>query len=432
MPTSTRLLAATLLCAAPLVAQDPAVERAIVRHVDTRRAEAVALLERVVNINSGSMNLAGVREVGAVFRAELDALGFATRWIDGAAFGRAGHLVAQRDGSGPRLLLIGHLDTVFELDSPFQRFTMLNDSTARGPGVIDMKGGDVVIIEALRALAAAGALDGMSVRVVMTGDEELTGRPIQASRAALTEAADWADVAIAFENGDSDPRTAVISRRGSTSWQLRVAGRAAHSSQIFTDAVGAGAIFEAARILHRFYDDLATEPLLSFNPGLVLGGTDVTHDSAQSRGDAFGKGNVVAEHAVVSGDLRAISPEQLADAKARMRAVVADSLPRTTAEITFDDSYPPLAPTDGNRRLLARFDQVSRDLGFGPVTAVDPRAAGAADVSFTTGLVEMAIDGLGPGGADDHTARETIDLRTLPMQAKRAAVLLYRLRRPEG
>jgi len=431
MPTPTRLLAATLLCAAPLVAQDQ-TERAIVRHVDTRLAEAVALLERVVNINSGSMNLAGVREVGAVFRAELDALGFATRWIDGAAFGRAGHLVAERDGSGPRLLLIGHLDTVFEPDSPFQRFTMLDDSTARGPGVIDMKGGDVVIVEALRALAAAGALDGMSVRVVMTGDEELTGRPIQVSRAALIEAAEWADIAVAFENGDSDPKTAVISRRGSTSWQLRVTGRAAHSSQVFTDQVGAGAIFEAARILHRFYDELSTEPLLSFNPGLVLGGTEVTYDSAQSRGDAFGKGNVVAEHAVVSGDLRAISPEQLADAKARMRAVVADNLPRTAADIAFDDSYPPLAPTDGNRRLLSRFDQVSRDLGFGPVTAVDPRAAGAADVSFTTGLVEMAIDGLGPGGADDHTVRETIDLRTLPMQAKRAAVLLYRLSRPQG
>jgi glutamate carboxypeptidase len=397
-------LGTILLAIPPLAAQDHTVERAIVRHVDARRAEAVVLLEQAVNINS-----------------------FATSWIDGSPFARAGHLVAERTGSGPRLLLIGHLDTVFELGSPFQRFERGDDSTARGPGVIDMKGGDVVMLEALSALDAAGALERMNVRVIMTGDEELTGRPIATARAALVEAADWADVAIAFENGDSDPRTAVISRRGSSSWQLVITGRPAHSSQVFTESVGAGAIFEAARILHRFYDDLSTDSLLTFNPGVVLAGTDVVHDSAQSRGTAFGKGNVVAGHAVVSGDLRAISPDQLAQAQARMRAIVGEHLPLTTAEITFDHSYPPLAPTDGNRRLLALFDRVSRDLGFGPVTAVDPRKAGAADVSFTTGRVAMAIDGLGPGGADDHTVDETIDLRTLPMQAKRAAVLLYRL-----
>jgi len=430
MRRSIRLLAAGLLCTAPLRAQDQSVERRLVQRVDSHRAEALTLLERVVNINSGSMNLQGVRDVGAVFQAELDALGFVTSWVDGASFARAGHLLAQREGRGARLLLIGHLDTVFEVDSPFQRFTRLDDSTARGPGVIDMKGGDVVIVEALRALAAAGVLDGMNIRVVMTGDEEQTGRPVQASRASLIEAARWAEVALAFENGDSDPRTAVISRRGSTSWELNVSGHPAHSSQIFTEAVGAGAIFEGARILHRFYAELSTQPLLSFNPGVVLGGTEVTYDSAQSRGTAFGKSNVVAEHAVVSGDLRAISAEQLAHAKAAMSAIVAETLPLTTAAITFDDSYPPLAPTDGNRRLLALFDQVSRDLGFGPVGAVDPRAAGAADVSFTAGLVDMAIDGLGPGGANDHTASETIDLRTLPMQVKRAAVLLYRLGRP--
>ncbi|HKJ03323.1 MAG TPA: hypothetical protein VJ997_12740, partial [Longimicrobiales bacterium] len=85
---------------------------------------------------------------------------------------------------------------------------------------------------------------------------------------------------------------------------------------------------------------------------------------------------------------------------------------------------------DGNRALLARFDRVSRDLGFGPVTAVDPRNAGAADVSFTSGLVDSAMDGLGPGGGNDHTVDEWIDLPTLALQTKRAAVLLYRLTNP--
>lgn len=425
------LLAAAHLLAHPLpvAAQLSAVEREVVRQVDGRRVEAVALLERVVNINSGTMHLAGVRAVGDAFRAELDALGFATRWIDGAAFERAGHLVAERAGRGvgPRILLIGHLDTVFEPDSPFQRFERVDDSTARGPGVVDMKGGSVVIVEALRALAAAGVLHGLNLRLIFTGDEERSGRPLAAARADLIAAAEWADVAIGFENGDSDYRTAVVARRGSTGWELRVTGRPAHSSQIFREDVGAGAVFETARILDRFRRELAGDPYVTFNPGVVLAGTEIGFDAAQSRGTAFGKTNVVAEHAVVAGDLRTISLEQLADTKERMRAIVAESLPHTTAAITFHDSYPPLAPSEGNRRLLALFDGASRDLGFGPVAAVDPRSAGAADISFTAGLVEMALDGLGTGGGADHTVREFIDLRTLPLQAKRTALLLLRL-----
>lgn len=425
------LALSVLVSVGPLSGQEAAIERRMVQYLDGQTTAARVLLERVVNMNSGTMNFAGVRSVGDVFRAEFDTLGFTTRWVDGAPFDRTGHLVAEQRGSGPRLLLIGHLDTVFEPDSPFQRFEAINDSTARGPGVVDMKGGDVVIVYALKALHAAGVLDGMNITVVMTGDEERSGRPLDLARQALIDAADWADIAIGFENGDSDPRTAVIARRGSTGWSLRVKGRPAHSSQIFRENVGAGAIYESARILHRFYEDLSGERLLTFNPGVMVAGTDVTYDETQSRGTAFGKGNVVAEHAMVTGDLRAISAEQLAHAKEQMQRIVAHNLPHTSAELTFTDSYPPLAPSDGNRRLLALYDQVSRDLGFGPVTAVDPRAAGAADVSFTAGLVEMAIDGLGTGGGDDHTVDEWIDLRTLPLQAKRAAVLLYRLGRSE-
>jgi len=421
------LLALTL--AAPLVAQTDRAERDMVRAVTARRDAAIALLERIVNINSGSLNSPGVRAVADVLQAELEALGFTTEWIDGASFGRAGHLVARRGTRGPRILLIGHLDTVFEPDSPFQRFERLSDSTARGPGVVDMKGGNVVIVEALRALHAAGALDALQVRVVLTGDEERTGSPLSAARDALVTAAEWADLALAFENGDSDFRTAVVARRGSTSWTLRVTGKSAHSSQIFQEEVGTGAVLEAARILDRWRAALSAEPNLTFNPGAIVGGTEVRWDPGEARGTAFGKNNVVAELALVTGDLRALSLEQHAAAQATMQAVVAASLPHTTADLTFSESYPPLAPTEGNRRLLARLDQVSRDLDYGPVGAVDPRRAGAADVSFTSGLVEMALDGLGAGGGDDHTVREWIDLRTLTIQAARTAVLLHRLAR---
>jgi glutamate carboxypeptidase len=382
----------------------------------------------VVNINSGTMNLEGVREVGRVFAEELEALGFETEWVEGAAFNRAGHLVARRPGNGPHLLLIGHLDTVFELDSPFQRFEREGDRAA-GPGVVDMKGGDVIIIEALNALAAVGALDDLELTVVMTGDEERPGSPLERSKAAVVEAAVDADIAIAFENGDSDPRTAVVARRGSTDWRLEVTGTPAHSSQLFQPGVGAGAIYEASRILYQFHQRLAGEPLLTFNPGVMLAGTDVAYDDLAANGSAFGKTNVVAEHAVVRGDLRSITLEQLESARALMRFIVQQNLPGTSAQITFGEGYPPMAPAEGNRRLLAMFGGVSRDVGSGPVTAVDPRNAGAADVAFTTGLVDMAIDGLGPGGGNDHTMDEWIDLPTLALQAKRAAILILRLAR---
>ncbi len=403
------------------------VERNIARAVDARSDSALGLLRRVVDINSGTMNLDGVREVGRIFREQLDALGFRTEWVDGSSFDRAGHLVAHHPGSrGPHLLLIGHLDTVFEPSSPFQRFQRMADS-ATGPGVIDMKGGDVVIVYALKALKDAGQLDAMNVTVVMTGDEERAGSPLEKARAALRAAAEAADVALAFENGDSNPHTAVVARRGSTGWRLDVTGTPSHSSQLFQPGVGAGAIFEAARILHGFHERLAGEPLLTFNPGVILGGTDVTYDDFEAKGTAYGKSNVVAGHTVVTGDLRTISRDQLESARARMAFIARQNLPGTSATITFDDGYPPMAPTDGNRRLLGLFDQVSRDLGYGPVAAVDPRNAGAADVSFTAGQVDMALDGLGPGGGNDHTVREWLDVPTLAEQTSRSAVLMYRL-----
>lgn len=429
------LLGATLAVASPVRGQQLApAERAMVASVERNAPASMRLLERIVNINSGTMNFAGVRDVGRILRAQFDSLGFTTRWVDGAPFHRAGHLVATRRGknAGPHVLLIGHLDTVFESDSPFQEFELLADSMARGPGTIDMKGGDVIMLLALRALADAGVLDDITVTAVLHGDEEESGDPLSLARQDLVAAAKAADVAMGFEDGDGNPATAVVARRGWTGWTLTVTGQPAHSSQIFTPDIGAGAIYEAARTLYQFYDQLAGEQYLTFNPGVVLGGTRVDFDATQARGTAFGKTNVVAEHAVATGDVRTISADQRERAKQRMRAIVAQHLPRTSAEITFEDTYPPMAPTAGNYRLLAMWDQASRDLDLGPVTAVDPGAAGAADVSFAADYVDMALDGLGLMGTGGHTVEETADLRTFRIQAKRAAVVLYRLARRVG
>ena len=407
------------------------VEERILRSVDAQQPEALSLLQRAVDINSGTMNFEGVRAVGALFRPELDRLGFTTRWVDGAPFKRAGHLVAERKARTQkplRVLLIGHLDTVFEKDSPFQRYELLPGDKARGPGIIDMKGGDVVMLVVLRALQDAAVLDQLEVTVVMSGDEEDSGTPLEKARADLREAGARADVAIGFEDGDGLFETAVVARRGSEGWTLEVTGKPAHSSLVHRPDTGAGAIYEAARILDAFRRELTPEePMVTFNPGVAVGGTTVEHDPEQQRGRAFGKTNVIAGRTIVAGDLRTFTPEQRARTRRRMQEIVAQNLPHTQSRITFDDGYLPMPASPGNTRLLSLLDQASRDLGFGAVTAVDPRQAGAADISFVAGQVGMALDGVGLMGTGGHTVQETADLTTLPRQAKRVAVMLARL-----
>ena len=288
-----------------------------------------------------------------------------------------------------------------------------------------MKGGNVIIITALKALRAAAQLERLNLRVVLTGDEENSGHPLTLSKHAIVEGAKWADIALGFEDGDSNVETAVISRRGSVSWQLEVSGKPAHSSQIFQPHIGDGAIFEAARILDTFRTRLQDEPNLTFNPGLMVAGTRAKVE--QAHGEAFGKGNVIAKTARITGDIRAISPSQLTKAKEAMFDIVSANLPHTKASLSFDAGYPPMPPSDGNRQLLSTYSQISQDLGYGPVIAVDPRKAGAADISFAANHVEMALDGLGLMGDGGHTKDEVADLSTLKQNAEKAALLLLRL-----
>ncbi len=294
-----------------------------------------------------------------------------------------------------------------------------------------MKGGNVVALFALKALHAAGALRGTNVTVAFTGDEEDTGDPLSVSRHHLIEAARGCDLALGFEGGVGGFNTATVARRGFTGWTLTVTGRRGHSSVIFGDEYGAGAIYESARILNAFYSEIRGERYLTFGPGIVLGGTQVTYDAEQAGGTAFGKTNVIPQAVTVAGDLRTLTVEQRERAKDRMRAIVARGLPGTAAEISFRDSYPPMAPTPGNYALLEALDRVSRDLGYGPIEAVDPGRRGAADVSFVAPLVD-ALDGLGVVGSGGHSLNETVDLRSLAVVTKRAALLIYRLTRAES
>lgn len=404
-------------------------EKAIVAWSEENAEAAIELLERLVNINSGSLNKAGVKAVGDVLRAELDELNFVPRWIEQPeGMKRGGHLFASHEGKrGRKILLIGHLDTVFEPDDDFQDFKR-DGSTAYGPGVEDMKGGNVVIIYALKALQQAGVLDGLQIKVAFTGDEESTGKPVSISRKDLIEAGRWADVALGFEGGiDSDGSEWVtVSRRSASGWCLEVTGRQAHSSGIFNERTGAGAIFETARILDAFYNEVRGEQYLTFNAGTIMGGTDVEADCESADGRVFGKTNVVPNRVVVRGGLRTISNEQLERARDAMRLIVKQSLPVTDARISFVDSYPAMAPTDGNRALGRMLSRINLDLGRSEMPELDASRRGAADISFVAPYTD-GIAGMGVYGRGAHTPDESVDLTSIPIAIQRTAILIHRL-----
>jgi glutamate carboxypeptidase len=423
------ILAALLLLALPgaALAQSTPAEQTMVRTVAAEHDRHIALLETLVNQNSGTLNLPGVRLVGDRVRAELEPLGFTVRWVDMAETGRAGHLIATHEGPGRNVLLIGHLDTVFEADNPFQRFERTG-MRATGPGVGDDKGGVVVIIAALRAMQAAGTLDDANVTVFLTGDEERIGAPLAIARRDLIEAGRTAAFALEFENlaVEDEADFGTIARRSSSNWTLTTTGRTGHSSGVFNDALGYGAIYELARILDGFRRELP-EPNLTYNVGVVAGGTPAAIDAEGFNVTASGKTNIVASTAIARGDLRTLTREQDERVRARMQAIVAENLPRTDAELVFGEGgYPPMAPSEGNRALLARLNAVNRDLGLPEMAEYDPARRGAADSGFVAGDVDT-LGGLGMAGGNAHSDAEWVDLDSLVRQAQRAAVLISRL-----
>ena len=406
-----------------------APETKMVALVDAEYERSITLLEKLVNQNSGTMNFPGVKTVGDMMRAELEPLGFKVQWIDMAKAGRSGHLVATKAGKkgAKRLLLIAHLDTVFEADSPFQTFVR-NGDKAVGPGAGDDKGGMVVIVSALRAMQAAGTLKDASIEIHMTGDEEDAGDPIDVTRAPLIAAGKTADVALDFEglSIENGKDMGVISRRSSNSWKLEVSGVTGHSSLIFDTTYGDGAAFELARILHRFRTELP-EQNLTFNVGLVAAGQEVNFDNDGVRVSAKGKTNIIPGLALARGDFRTLSEEQSARVRAKMLDIVAASAPKTKATISFDPgSYPAMAPTEGNKALLANLNAVNRDLGLAEQPALDPLKRGAGDISFVANDVDGLV-GLGVYSKGDHAPGETVDLASIKRQAKRAAILMTRL-----
>lgn len=429
MKKTTLLLAFCLLCTISFAQQKlNKDEKKLLELVDKNYQETVALLEEVININSGSLNKEGVRAVGDVFAREFEKIGFETEWVDvPAEVNRAGHFVATRKGSkGKKIFIIGHLDTVFEKDMPFTPFTWLNDSTATGQGANDMKGGDVLAYASLKALDELGLLDDRTITVYFNGDEESSGDE-EISRKDFVARAKEHDVALAYETAQGFG-TVTVARRGSSGWTLKTSGKQSHSSGVFRENVGFGAIYEAARILDEFREELAGEQYLTFNPGQFIGGSDISYDPVSGKGEALGKTNIVSREAMVTGDLRFLGEEQKELAREKMKLIVARHLNQTNAEIIFEDGLPSMKPSEGNYELAKFLSTVSLDMGMGEVKPGDPGSRGAGDISFVAEFMDC-LDGLGASGSGAHAPGETINMKQYPDLIKRSTILLYRLTR---
>jgi glutamate carboxypeptidase len=351
---------------------------------------------------------------------------------------RAGDLLAEHPcatGSGrcgKRLLLISHMDTVFEPDSPFQKYAIVPGTAgnvASGPGVADTKGGLVVMLSALNALKAAGLLDRMEITVVLSGDEERPGQPASLSRRTLVDAAKRSDVALEFESTAriNNKDTVRIARRSALVWQLETTGTTGHSSQIFNENFGYGAAFELVRILDAFREQLP-EKGVTFNAGLMLGGTTLEINDANTGGKTSGKANVIPPVSFANGDLRTLSNEQTERVVAKMKSIVAAHLPRTGATLTIEETYPAMPESDGSRDLVRQLQAVNADARLPAMSVADVMTGGAGDIAFAAPFVPGLV-GVGAAGSGSHSDAEIAYLDSIPNQAKRMATLMYRLSR---
>jgi glutamate carboxypeptidase len=411
----------------PAFGQLSAPEQTMIATADKENAASVAFLEQLVNVNSGTMNPDGVHKIADMLTPRFRALGFQVRWVPMDEVHRAGHLIAEHPAPhGKRMLLIGHLDTVFEKDSPFQTWVR-NGGRGVGPGSSDIKGGDMVMLTALDAMQAAGVLQNASITVILTGDEERVGQPVSISRRDMVELAKQSDVALDFEGGSSQKGVdyGSTSRRSAIIWTLKATGATGHSSGIFNPSVGYGAVYELSRIIDTFRLQLP-EPGLTFNVGYVVGGSEATVDASQTSGTFAGKSNVIPPIAYASGDIRTISDEQTERVEAAMNRIVGQHLAKTDASIQFQEGYPAMAATPGNRAILGILNQVNKDAGFPHMEELDATQRGAGDISFIAKYVDC-LAGLGAMGGNGHREGEFIDLDRQSTQVKRAALLMYRL-----
>jgi glutamate carboxypeptidase len=403
-------------------------EQEMMSFLGGQKEEMVALLKEIVEINSGSRNAAGIDRVGKILSARLIRMGFREEFIPAKAetLEVAGekkirtsgpHRILRKAGKGKKVLLMGHLDTVFEPESGFLKLTRFAETpgdSAVGPGTADMKGGLVVIVFALEALDKAGLLKDGDVTVFFNGDEE-TGS--KTSKGRIFAEAKRADFCLNFEEGRDVPYGGiVIARKGTAGATITCLGRAAHAGN--QHYLGVNALVELSHKL------LELSKLSDYKRGITAspGAIDL---------GPFAKSNRVPDYARAEVDFRYLDPADTSYLRAKVGEICkkvyvknpwTGEMART--ELDFEFNFPPMRPD------TARYRWAGEVLALGRLLEVPigvKGSAGGSDASIAALAGCLTIDALGPVGGASHTTEEWVHLNTLPDRAKLTALFLNRI-----
>jgi glutamate carboxypeptidase len=401
----------------------PAIHRAmlprpILRTVDAHRlhelskdrfAPFVETLQEMVNVDCGSYTPAGVNRIADMCELRLQRHGWTVeRTAHTPADGepQLGDLIVGRlEGSaGPRVLMIGHMDTVFDEGTALERPFRIDGTRAFGPGVSDMKGGLLMGFEAVELLQRAGFDRFERIVYVCNPDEEI-GSPF--SGPVIRELAGDADVALVLEgaraNGD-----VVSARKGITDYRIEFRGRAAHAG--VEPEKGRSAVLQAAHTAIALHGLNGRWPGVTINVGVVHGGT---------------RTNVVPDHAVLEVDLRSPKEESMQAAAAAIRdACERTVVPDVEVEVHEHGWHRPMEKREGGARLAALAAEVAGELEF---ELHDAATGGASDANNTSAAGVPTLDGLGPVGGDDHAPGEWIDLESVVPRVALLAGLISRM-----
>jgi glutamate carboxypeptidase len=369
--------------------------RALRDIAERRYAGFVSDLERMVNVDCGSFTPEGVNEIADLCEARFASGGWKVERlrhepVEGRS--RLGDMVIGRlEGTGrTRVLMIGHMDTVFDLGTVAERPFRVDGDRATGPGVSDMKGGLLTGFFAIEALQEAGFDGHGRITYICNPDEEI-GSPW--SRDVIREEAGEADVALvlegARENGD-----VVSARKGVSDYVIEITGRAAHAG--VEPERGRSAILEAAHKTVALQELNGRWPGVTVNVGVVHGGT---------------RPNVVAERCLLHVDVRAPSEDGLVAAETEVERIAGShTVADVASQVTAGKWHRPMEKKEGGARLAALATEVARELGF---ALEDASTGGASDANTTSAAGVPTLDGLGPVGGDDHGPREWIDLTSV-------------------
>ena len=375
----------------------------------SRYDDFVAELERMVNVDCGSYTPQGVNEIADRCVERFSVRGWDVERLQHDAASereRLGDLVIGRlrGAGGPRVLMIGHTDTVFDPGTVAERPFTIDGDRARGPGVSDMKGGLLTGFFAVETLQDAGFNGFGSITYICNPDEEI-GSPW--SREVIGSEADIADIALvlegARENGDI-----VSARKGVSDYRIEVVGRAAHAG--VEPERGRSAILEAAHKTVALQALNGRWPGVTVNVGIVQGGT---------------RTNVVAERCTIEVDVRSPEAGSLAEVETEIERIAREhTVPDVTVELGGGKWHRPMERKEAGARLAELAVEVAREIGF---ELRDAATGGASDANTTSAAGVPTLDGLGPIGGDDHAPNEWLDLNSVVPRVTLLAGLISRL-----